>query len=83
MHVSKFQLGLTLSAASLAVSVAVGSLAYSWNDRISTNQSGLEQEQAASQCWDEVLVVALHDHLTPAQRMALVHQGEKCSAITR
>lgn len=45
-------------------------------------QYQLAQFQHASRCWDQVLTVAVHDHLTPAQRAALIHHANGCANET-
>lgn len=56
---------------SLAIS---GALAY--------QQYQLAHLEHASHCWDEVLVVAVRDHLTTAQRAALVREANHCITET-
>lgn len=42
-----------------------------------------QQLQRASTCWNRVLVVAVHDHLTQPQRDALTVEAYHCASLTK
>lgn len=49
---------------------------------ISNNQAQINKQAASTVCWDDVLTVAIRDHLTTAERAALVKQANHCADIT-
>jgi hypothetical protein len=62
-----------------------------WNDYslIQHNQAAIQREETANQavarasdCWDQVLLVALRDHLTPTGRTALIVEANRCGQLT-
>ena len=50
--------------------------------QIQTAQDQISEQQASTKCWDDVLTVAIRDHLTPAQHAALLVQANHCADIT-
>lgn len=50
--------------------------------QITRNQQQINQNQAISQCWNHVLTVAVHDHLTSKQRAALIVEANHCADLT-
>lgn len=81
--VPRFRLLLWLLVAQVVLTLAVGAVLGAYVSGLSRADDRISQQQQASQCWDRVLVVALHDRLTPAQRAVLIVQANRCAALTR
>lgn len=74
---------LVLLVADVVLTLAVGAIFGVYVNGVSNAQHRITQQQQGSLCWDEVLVVALHDHLTPAGRTVLEAQANRCAGLTR
>lgn len=50
--------------------------------QINASQAQINKQAASTVCWDDVLTVAIRDHLTTAERAALVTQANHCADLT-
>lgn len=50
--------------------------------QINDTQAQINKQVASTVCWDDVLTVAIRDHLTTAERAALLVQANHCADLT-
>lgn len=71
---------VSLLAAGLDLGIS-GVLGYQQN-RITDQQEQINRQAVSTVCWDDVLTVAIRDHLTPAQHAALIQKANHCADLT-